>query len=648
MASARAKAGLTGGVRSGGRSVPSSVGKTNTRSRSATACLAGLFLLTLSGCPKDPYEADTWIDKLDEPSTADVLKAVDRLAELQDPKAIAPLGAAWEKHNRSPRILRVIIRLADQPANPRYPGGPFWGDAVPVLSKAVSEFKLGDSRSVEDAMIAADALGRAKDRSTAQVLIAAVNKTHNGKPLPITDLSQNVRIAAMRALGNFGSDDRVVDTLVKVLRTDPLTEENRNNVEAQRAAALVRGAAANALGATRSPRALQPLILSLFEVEVIFPQVRGALTRLGQPAVAELVRVFKGQHDEVNKFASANNFATDCSRGEGPNTRCVAPGALQYKSAIVLGDLRARDAVPILSAQLQKPSRTAFFEPKGVPGPPDHHGVLDALRKIGDASAADAVLSYLKDPQTDDLTRPIAIDVYSMITRDTKALDHLAAEMKNDAQEVEEIRRSAGLAYARLVSSKDQVEPLDFMISRYAKEAAKFDDKAKSSKSNEDKEEAEESAAGYRDLSTLFWQHKVRALVGVACQEDAACYVRFLKLTPDALVTELKLPEAAELKQDTKAAYRIAAQERALLELAKLGPKAASALPTLLELAESTERIIRQGVLLAMVQVAKKPCDECTRRLDAVISSQEGQDRLSFLTADTQVVRNYFAGAAAQ
>jgi HEAT repeat protein len=617
------------------------------RLRFRAGLVAGLFLLTLSACPKDPYEADTWIDKLDDASPVEVLKAVDRLADLQDPKAIAPLGKVWEKHNRSARVLRVIIGLADQPANPHFPGGPFWTDAIPVLSRAVSEFKLGDSRSVEDAVAAADALGRAKDPSTAQVLIAAVNKTHNGKPLPITDVSQNVRIAAIRALGNFGNDDRAVETLVKVLQTDPLGEENRDNGDAQKAAWLVRAAAANALGATRNPKALQPLLLAMFEVGAIFPQVRGALTRLGPPAIPELIRVFKGEHPEVNKLASNYNFATDCKSGEGPNTKCIAPGALQYKAAIVLGDLRAREAVPLLVAQLARPSRTAYFEPKGVPGPPDHNGVLDALRQIGDPSSAEAVLRYVEDPKTDDLLRPIAIDVYSMLTRDTKALPYLSGEMKNDAQEVEEIRRSAGLAYARLVDSKDQLEPIDVMIARYGKEADKYDAKAKSSSKDDDKDAAERQASGYRDLATLFWQHKVRALVGVVCKDDPSCYVRFLKLPAAALTAELKVPASAMQKKEVEDSFRIAAQERALLELAKLGPKAASALPALLDLADSTERIIRQGVLLAMIQVAKRPCDECTRKLDEVLSEQEGQGRLSYLSADTKVVRNYFAGATA-
>jgi HEAT repeat protein len=618
--------------------------------RVGTGLMAGLVLLTLTACPKDPYDPKTWIDKLDDP--AEVEGAVSRLADLKDPKAIAPLGKVWRKHSRSSRVLRIIIGLADQPADR---GGPYWKDAIPILTEAL-QFEMGNTRSIEDAMAAADALGRAGDPSTVQALITAVNTSHAGRPLPITDPGQNTRIAAMRALGHFGKDPRAVQTLIQVLQTDPLDDENRDNPEAIFAAVRIRGAAANALGATRNPEALPPLVLALYQVDIIFPQVRGALTQMGDLAAPELVKVFKGEHAEVNKFAKENNFANDCSRGEGPGTTCVAPGAIAYKSAMVLGDMRAREAVPVLIAALKRPARTSFFGPGGVPGPPDHNGVLDALRKIGDGKATEVVLSYMRDEKTDDVfVRPIAIDVYSMLARDAKGLDYLAAEMKNDGQEVEEIRKAAGMAYARLVRSQDQLAPLDFMIDRYAKRAKDEAAKAVKAKKKEDAEDAEATAAGYRDLSTLFWQHKVRALVGITCKADPKCYLRFLQSTGDMVVQELKIPPPPKLKADEdetmkkslKDAFLVAAQERALLELGKLGPAAAEALPTLLQLADSTERLLREGVLLALVQVAPRPCPECTTRLDEVIKAQESQDRLSFLTADTRVVRNFFASARA-
>lgn len=619
--------------------------------RIGTGLVAGLFLLTLSACPKDPYDPDTWIDQLDDPEKVET--AVNKLADLKDPKAIKPLGKVWRKHSRSSRVLRIIIGLADQPP----PKGPHWKDAVPILIEAL-DFQMGDSRSIEDAMAAADALGRAKDPSAVQALIGVVNKTHAGKPLPITDAAQNARIAALRALGNFGNDPRAVDTLIKVLQTDPLDDDNRDNPDANRGAMFVRGAAANALGATKNPKVIEPLVLALYQVDVIFPQVRGALTRMGQAAVPELMKVFQGKHAEVNKFAKENNFNTDCSQGAGPGTKCVAPGAVAYKSAIVLGDMRAKEAVPLLIDALKRESQTSYFSPKGVPGPPDHNGVLDALRKIGDAKATDVVGNYMKAEGTDDVfVRPLAIDVYSMLARDAKEMDYLAKQIKDDGQEVEEIRKSAGMAYARLVTKPGQLEPLDFMIERYRKKAEENVAKAAKAKKEEDKEDAIATAAGYRDLSTLFWQHKVRALVGIECDakgsatEKSKCYLDYLAMPPAAIVTKLKIPvpikvsdeDPEEMPKALKAAFQMAAQERALLEIGKLGPEAKSALPDLLRLADTTERLLREGVLLAIVQVAPKPCPECTQRLTEVIEMQKDQDRLSLLSADTTVVRNYFA-----
>ena len=83
------------------------------------------------------------------------------------------------------------------------------------------------------------------------------------------------------------------------------------------------------------------------------------------------------------------------------------------------------------------------------------------------------------------------------------------------------------------------------------------------------------------------------------------------------------------------------------MEIAKMGPKAAEALPTLLKRADSTDRLVREGVMLALVRVAKIPCNECQARLDEVIKMQEDQQRLDDLTKDTKVIRDYFAGAAA-
>mgnify|MGYP006179153607 CR=1 FL=1 len=82
--------------------------------------------------------------------------------------------------------------------------------------------------------------------------------------------------------------------------------------------------------------------------------------------------------------------------------------------------------------------------------------------------------------------------------------------------------------------------------------------------------------------------------------------------------------------------------------LAKMGKKAEPAFKDLLSHADSTDRIIRQGVLLALVQVAPSPCNDCVDRLDAIIEEQSQQTTLDYLTADTRIVLNYFIAQGAK
>lgn len=606
--------------------------------RSAGAVLALSALFALTGCPSDPYDPQTWIGKLEDPHEVD--RAVTELERLHCPEAIEPLGNAWRKHNKDSKILRVIIAIADQPAAkkgenrdcPDAGDGPYWGDAVPVLVEAVEEFDIGDRREIEDAVVAADALGKAKDPEAVQTLISAATKK-----MPKLSEGQRVRIAAIRALGSYGNNPRAVDTLIKILGTSP--EEQPVHLNA---------AAADALAGTKSEKAIQPLLVALFEVSPIYPQVRQALSRVGEPAIPELLKIFKGEHKAINQIADKHDFAKNCDTKQGPGTTCKAPGNLTFKSAALLGDLRANKAVPALVAQLKKPSKVSFFDPKtGAPGPADHNAVLDALRNIGATSSDDAVHAYMVDPQTDDQIRPLAIDTYSMLTRDTKALDWLAGQFQ-DADQEEQIRAASAMAYARLVRSDKQLRPIQKIIDMQLDKAKEFDAKAKRAKKEEDKANAEATAADYRAFAREYEQHRTRARVGIVCGDKAECYAEFLTLDANQIAEKLKIPNhrSGEMTRQDKAAYRLAALERALLEIAKLGDKAKGALEPLLANADSTERIIRQGVLLALVQVAPKPCEACVTRLEEVIAKQKDQTTLDHLTDETEIVRSYFLRTA--
>jgi hypothetical protein len=259
-------------------------------------------------------------------------------------------------------------------------------------------------------------------------------------------------------------------------------------------------------------------------------------------------------------------------------------------------------------------------------------------------------------------------------------------KMIKDDEAEEQIRMAAGLSYGRLVRSKDEYEPILFMIKRYKKEADKYDEKAKKAKaafesakksyenankkaleSKDDKklakaakkakgmmdEKEQESAmadgrvAGYRGFQRTFEQNLTRAHTGVECKKDPQCYVSILDKTPDDIGKDLAayIKDWKDWSDQEKTDLKVAAVDRALLELRKMGNKAESVTGKLLEKVDSTDRITRQGILLALVKVAKLPCGECADRLSAVIKEQKDQSTLQALAVETQAVHNYFLWA---
>src|SRR5262245_18593231 len=181
--------------------------------------VSGLGLFS-TGCPDNPYEADTWISKLDDPR--EIERAITELEHLGDPKAIPGLAKAWDKQGRPVRILQVIIDLArpldKEQADKLYlkPREASWNKAVPVLIKAIEEIDDANPRSVDSAVKAADALGEARSEEALQPLVDLVNKQMAPKGQP-------ARLAAVKALGEYreAGKDKAVAALSNLLRQDP-------------------------------------------------------------------------------------------------------------------------------------------------------------------------------------------------------------------------------------------------------------------------------------------------------------------------------------------------------------------------------------------------------------------------------------------
>jgi HEAT repeat protein len=595
------------------------------------------------------YDPNLWISGLED--TADVERALTELARLKDPIAIPALARTWRRYNRASRILRIIVELADQTAPPegvkrkRGPG-PYWKDALPVLVEAVEHYDPGDVRTVEDAAFAADALGRSKDPSAIPILISTIER----KMVKLNP-AQRVRIAAVRALSHFPGSQPAVGTLIAVLQTHVTAQPINLNA-----------AAAVSLGDSRSPAAIGPLLEAAYLMPAMYPQVRMALSKIGKPAIPALLDTLRGTHAELNEIARQEGFDVGCKRAMGPNTRCKAPGALEFKAATLLGDLRVTDALPILHKKLKSQEKVSYFDPRnGAPGPSTHAAFIDALMKIGDPSSVPELQTYIQGKANPEMTLPHAISAYSMLARDTKALKHLARLMKDDYED-EAIRQSAAIAYGRLARSDADLKPLRLMRNRYQTQAMKLTAKATAidRKAGDPKKysrgkgrqkqqallgqafELRRQAQDYDGFVEFFAEQMQRARPAIKCQRDVKCYTTLVGQTDVGLATELGLcskdvcPVGLPLAKMTDPA-----RERVILELAKAGPKARPALDAVLKYADSTERRLREAALFAIQRIAPRPCAKCTKRLAEIIEAQKDQSTLFVLTRDTQVFLNY-------
>ncbi len=687
--------------------------RTRIGSMLAVGTAVGL-LATLSGCPDNPYDADTWIEKLDEPKEFD--RAVTELEHLCNPKAIPALGRAWERNSKPQRVLQVVIDLAQELTPEKADeknctdyakkGRPAsWDLALPILKIAIDGLELGSQRSIDGAVKAAEALGDAQIPDGVNILVDAVNRKMNPK-----DNAQRVRLTAIAALGKF-KDKAAVITLANVIRADQSSQPPQ-----------VVGAAINALGDMKTPDAVPILLESMYRAPLFFTQVRRALVASGPSVAPELRKILKHEHAVVNDLFKEKKLDKYCGDdGKAKPEECRDVAAMDYYAAIVLGDLNDVESVPALLEALRRKPTPAYFSDYNE-GPPATNAVLDSLRKIGSADAAGAVLAIAADAKADERLRGVALSVYGFVSKDgsekvgnTSGLALMGAIAKDNTKP-EVLRLPASEAYARLARTADEMTLLKVQAEKYAKASkeartkadaepkkafdaanAKFEtaktayddakkelDKAKAAVGgdvakvdpeilnkttatkkafDETKEKVykpakeafdalDQQAKGYTGYQRGFENHIARIAIAVECGDKIDCYVATLSAEPGAVFEKMKkyidVGDAKLWSDDDKSELKIAQIERAMLELRRMGPKAAAALPKLLDTSNMNaikieDRLVRQSILLALPNIAPKPCNECVTALDAVIKAGVGRQELQELTYETQLLRSYFA-----
>src|SRR5687767_8348631 len=243
------------------------------------------LLVSLTGCPDNPYKAETWTKQLDDPRESE--RAVTQLEQLGDPSAIPALGNAWASQGKPVRLLQVIISLA-RPLTPEQAKATFmtdyektgrpgnWAKAEPFLIKALTEVDEANPRSVDSAQKAADALGESKLEGGLDALIELATK-------PVSKKLIAAQVAAIRAIGKYDSQkQKAVGALIKIIDRDP-PDHPRTAKDKEQGRALeekfglflgVTGASINALSELRASTAASTLVLSMYRTPELFTQIR--------------------------------------------------------------------------------------------------------------------------------------------------------------------------------------------------------------------------------------------------------------------------------------------------------------------------------------------------------------------------------------
>ena len=500
--------------------------------RIQSLALAVILAFGALACEGDPNDPNTWAKQLKNLRTQK--EALDHLANMDVDKArpAVPALMALYQDTKRPEHLEALARYKDERSKAVF---------IEALEYSDDDF--------DRATIAAGVLGEMKSPDAVDPLIKAAEKQ-----LPIKSRANNVRISSIRALVKIG-DKRAVPTLMKVLTTSADDQDF-----------LLNQKAALALAEFRDPSSIPALIKGLFMTgrgAGIFQECRLALVRIGTPAVDPLIQLLEEKNPEIQEMAKKLKFEEPPPVG--------TPGVVPHKAAILLGDLRARKAVPNLTARLQKKARGD-----------EQRSALIALGYIADAPAVEAILGLLRDTKADPAARASAADAL-YLSGDRRAVPTLFEIAKSGyvvtgGQKASDLRASAAIALAR-IAGKESFEAFKALT------------------------EKETEAQG------VFGMALDRMLVANECDRDLACYGK--KLNDPSWTRAEKAAFAIGFSGDAKQGIP--------LLLASMKPIAAM----------SAERFpVHQAILFSLSRLGTKDCAACVEKLEKQIERDEKAVRI--------------------
>jgi hypothetical protein len=279
--------------------------------------------------------------------------------------------------------------------------------------------------------------------------------------------------------------------------------------------------------------------------------------------VAPLIALLEEKNPDIQEMAKKLKFE------EAPPVG--TPGVVPHKAAIVLGDLRAKAAVPALIARLHTKARGS-----------EHRSALIALGYIAAPAGVDAILDVLKDGKAAPLERASAADAL-YLSGDRRAVPALMETAKSgyvtvDGEKASDLRASAAIALAR-IAGKESFPAFNTLV------------------------ENETEAQGVFGLALD------RMLVANECDQDVVCYGK--KLQDPSWSRAEKAAFAIGFSGDT--------QKGIPLLLAAMKP-----ITTM-----SPDRYpVHQAILFSLARLGTKTCTVCVEKLDKQIERDEKAVRI--------------------
>jgi len=525
-----------------------------------TSMLAVAMVMGTACKQPDPNAYETHLAKIEDPGqratgfrdlqklVKAVASAPDNEARIQEfaDKVIPVFESLWEQAPEHREAMLIMLRDMGHPG-----GAPVWNLALPLD---------GSAEARNETMLALEGIKKAKATASTGALITELTKLMDDPKNDSGKEAGRLRMEIIDTLGELEARD-AVPLLVKALK-EPKDKQP----------VAVHRQAAKSLGMIGDPSAVDALLTASFRVPDvpsttdIFNRTFLALVEIGRPALPGVLKMFRGEHVEVNELAAEHGLDVT---------------GVQQTAAKILGGMGYKEPVEELVAFM--PQADCGDSPIAT-NPLDaglRAVVARALGFIGDERAVDSLCSCSKSSHNPGDMWEIAMALGRI--RGDKAVDCLVELIKSGEYDTE------------AVESSDFQYEIRWEAARYAVLAAGV----------KDLDKIKAAIAGNTDKNVKnrmkAWDKGIELLE--ECKDDKACYEKTL--------------------QNASADWF--AREKAAFEIARLAPGDEAAA---LEVAKAFKvRNPDARVTMAVLPVqmlGDKKCQPCVEAYDNILKAEKG------------------------